>query len=37
MGCKALDIDECKLWYSGGIRRRNGIGVSVDRELMKEM
>ncbi|XP_070032764.1 uncharacterized protein [Nicotiana tomentosiformis] len=33
VGTKAREADEFKLWYSGGMRGKNGVGILVDREL----
>ena len=33
VGTKARDVDGFKLWYSGGSRDRNGVGILVDEEL----
>lgn len=30
---KARDVDGYKLWYSGNERRRNEVGILVDKEL----
>ena len=32
-GVKACEIDRYKLWYLGGIRARNGVGILIDKEL----
>ncbi|KAG5606216.1 hypothetical protein H5410_027708 [Solanum commersonii] len=40
VGSKARDVDGFKLWYSGGSRDRNGVGILVDgvlRELVVEV
>ncbi|KAG5573068.1 hypothetical protein H5410_062834 [Solanum commersonii] len=40
VGSKARDVDRFKLWYSGGSRDRNGVGILVDgnlRELVVEV
>ena len=33
LGDKAREINGYKLWYSGGTRARNGVGILVDKEL----
>ena len=33
VGVKAREIDGYKLWYSGGTKARNGVGILVDKEL----
>ena len=33
VGAKACEIDGYKLWYSGGLRARNGVGILVEKEL----
>ena len=33
VGTKARDVDGFKLWYSGGSRGRNGVGILVDEDL----
>ncbi|KAF3680504.1 hypothetical protein FXO37_03284 [Capsicum annuum] len=33
VGSKARDVDGYKLWYSGSVRHRNGVGVLVDESL----
>ena len=33
VGTKARDVDGFKLWYSGGYRGRNGVGILVDENL----
>ena len=33
VGTKARDVDGFKLWYSGGSRDRNGVGILVDENL----
>ena len=34
IGAKAREIDRCKLWYSGSLRARNGVGISVEKEFI---
>jgi len=34
VGAKAREIDGYKLWYSGGSRARNGVGILVEKEMM---
>jgi len=34
VGAKACEIDGDKLWYSGGSRGRNGVGILVEKELI---
>jgi len=33
VGAKACEINGYKLWYSGGTRPRNGVGILVEKEL----
>ncbi|XP_015158910.1 uncharacterized protein [Solanum tuberosum] len=33
VGSKARDVDGFKLWYSGGSKDRNGVGILVDGDL----
>lgn len=33
VGTKARDVDVYKLWYSGGLRGKNGVGILVKKEL----
>nr|XP_009789320.1 PREDICTED: uncharacterized protein LOC104236964 [Nicotiana sylvestris] len=33
VGSKARNVDGYKLWYSGAVRGKNGMGILVDREL----
>lgn len=33
MGTKVQDVEGFKLWYSGGGRGKNGVGILVDGEL----
>jgi len=33
VGAKAREIYGYKLWYSGGTRARNGVGIAVEKEL----
>ena len=33
LATKAREIDGYKLWYSGGTRARNEVGILVDKEL----
>ena len=33
-GAKARESDGFKLWYSGGSRARNGVGILVEKELI---
>nr|XP_009631337.1 craniofacial development protein 2-like [Nicotiana tomentosiformis] len=37
VGTKARDVDGFKLWYSGGSRKRIGVGILVDRELREQV
>ncbi|KAG5604170.1 hypothetical protein H5410_025662 [Solanum commersonii] len=37
VGAKARVVDEFKLWYSGGSRDRNGVGILVDRDLREQV
>ena len=30
VGEKAKDIDDYKLWYTGKVNHRNGVGITVD-------
>ena len=34
VGVKAREVDEYRLWYSGSIKARNGVGILVDKELV---
>ena len=34
VGVKAREIDGYKLWYSGGTRARNRVGILVEEELI---
>jgi len=34
VGAKAREIDGYKLWYLGGSRARNGVGILVQKELI---
>jgi len=34
VGVKAREVDGYKLWYSGSIKARNGVGTLVDKELV---
>ena len=34
VGAKAREINGFKLWYSGGSRGRNGVGIFVEKELI---
>jgi len=34
VGAKARVVDGFKLWYSGSIRAKNGVGILVDKELV---
>ena len=34
VGAKARVVDGYKLWYSGSIRAKNGVGILVDKELV---
>ena len=34
VGAKAREVDEYKLWYSGSIKARNGVGILVEKELV---
>ena len=34
MGAKAREIDGYKLWYSGLIKAKNGVGILVEKELV---
>ncbi|XP_047253700.1 uncharacterized protein LOC107844401 [Capsicum annuum] len=36
-GSKARDLDRYKLWYSGNVRHRNGLGILVDEELRRQV
>ena len=33
VGAKAREIDGYKLWYSGSIKAKNGVGILVEKEL----
>nr|XP_016498413.1 PREDICTED: uncharacterized protein LOC107817153 [Nicotiana tabacum] len=35
VGDKAQDVDGFKLWYSGHVRCKNGVGILVDSDLRK--
>jgi len=37
VGSKARDVDGFKLWYSGGSRDRNGVGILVDGDLREQV
>lgn len=37
VGTKARVVEGYKVWYSGSIRNRNGLGILVDEELRKQM
>ena len=37
VGAKAREIDGYKLWYSGGTRARNGVGILVEKELTERV
>ncbi|KAG5591071.1 hypothetical protein H5410_041585 [Solanum commersonii] len=37
VGAKARDVDGFKLWYSGGSRDRNGVGILVDGDLREQV
>ncbi|XP_049378088.1 uncharacterized protein LOC125842834 [Solanum stenotomum] len=37
VGSKARDVDGFKLWYSGGSKDRNGVGILVDGDLREQM
>ncbi|KAF3684381.1 Dimethylallylcistransferase, chloroplastic [Capsicum annuum] len=34
---KARDVDGYKLWYSGSVRHRNGVGILVDEKLGEQV
>ena len=34
MGANVREVDGYKLWYSGSIKTRNGVGILVDKELV---
>ncbi|WMV36648.1 hypothetical protein MTR67_030033 [Solanum verrucosum] len=36
-GSKAREVDGFKLWYSGGSRDRNGVGILVDGDLREQV
>ena len=37
VGGKAKEIDEYKLWYLGSNRAKNGVGILVGKELVKQV
>ncbi|KAG5602889.1 hypothetical protein H5410_034259 [Solanum commersonii] len=37
VGSKARDVDGFKLWYSGGSRDRNGVGIVIDGNLREQV
>lgn len=37
VGTKARDVNEFKLWYLGGSRNSNGVGILVDEELKEQV
>ncbi|XP_059294637.1 uncharacterized protein LOC132047636 [Lycium ferocissimum] len=37
VGSKAKDVDEYKLWFSGKLMYRNGVGILVDSELKDQV
>nr|XP_016508532.1 PREDICTED: craniofacial development protein 2-like [Nicotiana tabacum] len=37
VGSKARNADGYKLWYSRGVKRKNGVGILVDRELRESV
>ncbi|KAL3355926.1 hypothetical protein AABB24_016872, partial [Solanum stoloniferum] len=37
VGAKAREVDGFKLWYSGGSRDRNGVGILVDGDLREQV
>ncbi|KAG5575164.1 hypothetical protein H5410_055298 [Solanum commersonii] len=37
VGAKARVVDGFKLWYSGGLRDRNGVGILVDGDLREQV
>ncbi|KAG5571748.1 hypothetical protein H5410_061514 [Solanum commersonii] len=37
VGSKARDVNGFKLWYSGGSRDRNGVGILVDGDLREQV
>ncbi|KAG5568125.1 hypothetical protein H5410_064855, partial [Solanum commersonii] len=37
VGAKARVVDGFKLWYSGGSRNRNGVGILVDGDLREQV
>ncbi|KAG5619924.1 hypothetical protein H5410_005142 [Solanum commersonii] len=37
VGSKARDVNGFKLWYSGGSRDRNGVGIVVDGDLREQV
>ncbi|KAG5608383.1 hypothetical protein H5410_019664 [Solanum commersonii] len=37
VGSKAREVDGFKLWYSGGSRDRNGVGILVDGDLREQV
>ena len=34
MGAKGREVDGYKLWYSGSINVKNGVGILVEKELV---
>jgi len=36
-GCRAKEIDESKLWYSGSNRAKNGVGILIEEELVEQV
>ena len=34
MGVKGKEIDGYKIWYSGSIKAKNGVGILVEKELV---
>jgi len=37
VGATACEIDGYKLWYLGGKRARNGVGILVEKELTDQV
>lgn len=37
VGSKARVVDGYKLWYSGSVRNKNGVGILVDNELRNQV
>ncbi|KAF3647951.1 hypothetical protein FXO37_19693 [Capsicum annuum] len=37
VGTKARDVDGYKLWYSGSVRHKNGVGILVDEDLKEHV